>query len=833
MFILGEVLAVSVESETQKVEVQKRLVMNGVAGGRLVKTVEDYAKWYTDKGWKVTPIHGVKASEHGEWVCDCSALVCPHAVGKTPKNNGWQKNGICSSDEIKKWFGSWDEYLLLDTPNTSNIAVLTGEILVVDVDAKKSEGVKNGMEAWAELVATHGEPVTFKVKTGGGGWHYYFEPHEKIIKGINRLNGTGIDTKAHGGCVIAPPSLHVSGNRYAVVNDLPLAEIPEWLAAWILQDNRYTPRDTGTKSAPAVVTTPGTEYAKIEQALGFLSADFYEYDSWIRIGMAVKSGGEIGLDDDKLFALFDQWSAKGQGYDPNGIRSKWDRFNAHSITLGTLFHHAKEAGMKLEAQLADPIEAARNGHPILRTDSGNASRFAFHWQGKFRYDHTGGFWRIWDGRKWTGDTKAQVMEYAKLTAKKIWDEVKALPDGYSTDDKEDFSGFAIGCEQRSKLTNMVELASSVRQISSDINDYDKDEYIFYCGNGVIDLKAGILREHRAIDYNTMSSQVDFISGFKSSKLQAYLDHATGGDKELLRYLQKATGYSLSGDNTEKIYFFFYGTGDTGKSTYLAALRTMGGEYATTIDFETLTDNPKNGDGATPVLASLKGKRIVTCSEIAPGRKINAGLLKNITGGGDLIRARHLYGNSFEYKPEFKIWIGANSVPAQDATDKALWNRTRRIPFDKVVKHKDPSIIRDFASHKSDLSKAFLAWAVEGYLLYMKEGLADIPKAIQESTSQYQVECDPLAEFMEDYLTFGPQERIANKELLQAYDSYCAENDIKYTMSIKTIGDRLVSKGCKRGMSNGNRYLTGVGLKGDTDTPSTIGTAAPCNGWLGG
>jgi hypothetical protein len=125
--------------------------------------------------------------------------------------------------EIAGWFGRWPD---------ANVGIVTGALsglVVLDVDARHG-----GAQSLAALETAHGPlPLTLAVATGGGGRHLYFSHPGGVVHNKVGL-APGIDLRADGGCVVAPPSMHPSGRRYAWVpgcapDQATLASMPSWL----------------------------------------------------------------------------------------------------------------------------------------------------------------------------------------------------------------------------------------------------------------------------------------------------------------------------------------------------------------------------------------------------------------------------------------------------------------------------------------------------------------------------------------------------------------------------------------------------------------------------
>lgn len=152
---------------------------------------------YAKNGWPVVPLH----TPSGDGGCSCSrGKECP-SPGKHPRTPNGFKDASTDSFQIGEWWEKWPD---------ANIGIVTGAVsglFVLDVDLRHG-----GDETLAQMERQYGAlPRTAKVRTGGG-WHYYFRhPGGEVRSG--KL-GPGIDLKADGGYVVAPPSLHASGQSY-------------------------------------------------------------------------------------------------------------------------------------------------------------------------------------------------------------------------------------------------------------------------------------------------------------------------------------------------------------------------------------------------------------------------------------------------------------------------------------------------------------------------------------------------------------------------------------------------------------------------------------------
>ena len=152
---------------------------------------------------------------------------------------------------------------------------------------------------------------------------------------------------------------------------------------------------------------------------------------------------------------------------------------------------------------------------------------------------------------------------------------------------------------------------------------------------------------------------------------------------------------------------------------------------------------KQAGNANSDIARLKGARFVTSVEPNEGMRLDEGLIKQLTGG-DRVTARKLYGNEFEFCPEFKLWMGTNHKPIVRGTDLGIWRRLVLIPF--TVQIPDDKVDKHLKYKLREELPGILKWAVDGCLLWQREGLVQ-PEAIQSATNQYKSEMDVIGSFL--------------------------------------------------------------------------------------
>ncbi len=499
------------------------------------------------------------------------------------------------------------------------------------------------------------------------------------------------------------------------------------------------------------------------------------------------------------------------------MREKWDRPQSGS-TYGALTIQKAIAGC---SQVYSPknsysasfkqgevnAQAEQTGQRLYSfDDTGNAQRFVDLFGDKVRYCYTDKRWLWYDGRKWCTDMTGAVKRLADKAVACMSAELKV----YEQTDADEGTDMAKAFEKhmkssrsnKSKNAMLNEVMHHVPILPSQLDRY---KAALNTPGGVIDLKSGALAPHDPKNYFTKITAVEYSENADCPRWTAFLDDIFGGDKDLIRYVQKAVGYSLTGATSEQCAFFLYGTGRNGKSTFLDIIRDIFGDYAANIQPETIMVRNSQGSAINSDIARLKGARLVTSVEPNEGVRINEGLLKQLTGD-DTVTARKLYGDEFEFKPEFKLWMATNHKPVIRGTDTGIWRRIHMIPF--TVQIPEEKIDRRLKYKLSAELTGIFRWAVEGCLLWQKEGLK-MPRAVLEEVREYRREMDVISAFVEDKCTVGKGLSVKSSQLFAEYLNWAEQNN-EYRMSSTKFGMEL-AKRFEKVKGRGCNYYSGITL----------------------
>jgi putative DNA primase/helicase len=308
-----------------------------------------------------------------------------------------------------------------------------------------------------------------------------------------------------------------------------------------------------------------------------------------------------------------------------------------------------------------------------------------------------------------------------------------------------------------------------------MREFDKNPYVFNCQNGTLNLSSGAFAPHSPDDLLTKMSGVRYDPDARCERWETFIDEVMSGDRDKARFLQKALGYALTGDTALECMFILFGpTTRNGKGTCMETYLEMMGDYGVSTRPETIGIRTGN-NGSTPTedIARLAGARFANVSE--PDRKLvlNASLVKSMVGN-DTLNARNLYENSFDFKPQFKLFVNCNHLPTVTDTTVFSSGRIKIIPFDRhFEEHEQDLSLKAFLRNPENLSGVF-NWCVEGCRLMRETGL-EMPQSVKDATAQYAHVSDKTKLFIEDVLDIDMKYETPTAEVYAKYRDWCQEN----------------------------------------------------------
>jgi len=467
--------------------------------------------------------------------------------------------------------------------------------------------------------------------------------------------------------------------------------------------------------------------------------------------------------------------------------------------------------------------SAPNGRYFSLTDDGNAKLFAQLFRGRVLYDASSGKWHYWNNQRWVPDSSKAMWRMARMVARQRLQTARKIKPRHdlqgrilNTDELEARKrviGWASQSlsVQRVKLT--LESAQSERGLSIAGTEWDKQPLLLGCRNGVLDLSSGKLLKPDPRMRITKQANAVFDSKAKCPLWEKTLAAYWPDDPEMIDFIQRAVGYSLTGSISEQVFFCLFGEGANGKSTFLGTVQKLLGDYAYTMPFSTVEFD--NRSAISNDVAKLQGMRFVLSSETQEDIRLNEGRIKSLTGDST-ITARFLHQEYFTFQPVGKFWLAFNHKPRIIDQSYGLWRRLRLILFDQTFNKE--SRIKGLEQKLLEEMPGILAWAMRGCLEWQARGL-EATAAIERETEQYRQESNILGEFMEEFCIRREGLITPKADLYIAYLEWCENNKERYPLGKKTFAQRVLGMGIrdgfkKQGHSN-VRIWYGLGLQSVT------------------
>lgn len=440
-------------------------------------------------------------------------------------------------------------------------------------------------------------------------------------------------------------------------------------------------------------------------------------------------------------------------------------------------------------------------------DTGNTDRMIDLFGDAIRYSYIDKLWYIYNGSFWEMDESGIINKYVDMMIETMKNEKISIPDGMDEDKaKESFHKFikkTRGNNAKKAIVNELQHRVPVLH-----NEFDTDKTLLNTENGYVDLTSGILHDHDIEKMFSKQTNAEFTDKVDAPEWERFLNQIFNNDQDLIHYIQKAVGYSLTGSVKEQVMFFLYGNGRNGKSVFIDTIADLLGNYAKTMQAESIMIRQTSGT-ANSDIARLEGARLVISSEPNEGVRLDEGLVKQLTGG-DKVTARFLYGKEFEFEPEFKIWLATNHKPIIRGTDDGIWRRLMLIPFD--VQIPDSKVDKDLKYKLKREEVGILNWAVDGAVMWQKEGL-NPPQSVLEASKEYRSEMDVIDMFVSDNCEKYKDYEAPAGQLFKLYKTWATDNS-EYVMSKQRFSTEMKAK--YKYMKNRNgRYYSGIRIKQDS------------------
>jgi len=465
------------------------------------------------------------------------------------------------------------------------------------------------------------------------------------------------------------------------------------------------------------------------------------------------------------------------------------------------------------------------------THLANSHRIRHYYQGQLWYA-LGLGWILWTGKFWRPDPTSEgslatgfvdglsrlIARESAALARRAIDEAEEDRRKALMAQAEALLRWAVQSENERTIAAGLKLTKHALLI--EYGDLNADPWLFNVQNGTVDLRTGTLRPHDPTDLITFIAPVTYDPAAPCPTLERFLSEVFAGAADLVAFIQRAVGWSLTGVVKERALFFLYGdTGKNGKTTLVETLMKLVGNcgessygYGRKVGADTFMKAKHQEDNQRKA-ATLAGPRFVCTSEVDEEHRLNEQLIKDITGG-DTIEGRRLYQEAFTFKPQFKPWMYGNHKPDIRGTDDAIWSRVRLVPFEVSFKGREDLDLAD--KLEAELS-GILNWAIKGCLDWQRQGLRP-PAKVQAATQAYREEMDVFGPFIRECCVIHPRADVWANDLWNAYKAWCANAGVREHNQTK-FGRYLTTNRWRADGTSGRVKRLGIGLR-DTHSDSS-------------
>lgn len=439
---------------------------------------------------------------------------------------------------------------------------------------------------------------------------------------------------------------------------------------------------------------------------------------------------------------------------------------------------------------------------INGTDGSNARLFLHLFGENIRYVPDRKKWLCWNGRFWQYDEQLMLDRWSDQMSRTLYRQVADMAPGK---ERTHLASLASRLENIRIRSSMLTAARHHRVVME--SDLNANPMLLNCANGTLNLDTGMLLNHSRDDLITYSNEIEYDPDWIPWNWKRFLKDTFCEDEELISYIQRLVGYSLTGLIREQIFMICWGSGANGKTVFLNTILKLVGPLGMTAMPDLLLMNQRSGHPCA--IAELSGRRMVQCHETGDGRRFDEAQVKYLTGG-DSITARRMYESQITFRPTHKLWLGTNYRPVVKGTDFGVWRRIVLIPF--LRQFTDTSTPRRRANLEEvihDELPGVLSWALEGCLLYRHTGLGECT-AVSNATSKYRSDMDVISGWIADCCEVNETLMWRANNLYKSYQDWCQANG-ETADSQKSWGAGMLERGFERLRRSEGYYWKGIRL----------------------
>ncbi|MBC9714520.1 toprim domain-containing protein [Streptomyces sp. TRM66268-LWL] len=435
---------------------------------------------------------------------------------------------------------------------------------------------------------------------------------------------------------------------------------------------------------------------------------------------------------------------------------------------------------------------------------------------------------LWNGKVWErSDTRIrQAIHYMGAALTVAAAELSAQHAEAGGDPKDDpgsgLKKVALGFTLTRHIDSLIRELRAVPSVHVDASAFDAHPHLLTFANGTVDLRSGELKPHDKGNMLTYGLDIDYRPEAECPRWLSFLLEVFPDTPELADYFRRLVGYGITGSVQEQCFVVLWGKGANGKSVATDTLTNVFRSITKTTAFSTFEE--KASGGIPNDIAALRGSRLVMASEGESGKPMSEAILKRASGK-DMMTARFMRQEFFEFKPSFLIVLSTNHKPRFRGQDEGLWRRVRMIPFTRwfAPHERDPYLDQKLTAEAEGIA----AWAVRGAMEWYASGLQD-PPVIADATREYRETSDALAGFFPGVLErCDDGQQLSGGDAFTAYLDWCeAENlPLKERWTRRAFFGAMEERGVVRKKTNKGVALVGVRPAGDAPAPAGPGIFA--------
>ncbi len=450
-----------------------------------------------------------------------------------------------------------------------------------------------------------------------------------------------------------------------------------------------------------------------------------------------------------------------QEADPKGFVSAFQK----AVDRAEHPDRAEEADAPDEGRFTE-VAMARRLRARLAHDGADGIRFA-----------SGLGFYLWTGKHWRHDLSGHLLRReAQAMVEDLYDEAT---EGMARTAEGSTAWKAWKKQQASaeRFESSLLLGGVLRELEAmvfvDRDLMNAKHYLLNVANGTVDLRTGDLLPHDRSDLITHFIPTSYRPEAECPRWERFLTEIFPNDAAMPAFMQRLIGYGISGETSEQAFAVLWGTGANGKSVLTDTLTEIFRDISTTTPFSTFEQKPSGG--IPNDLAALNGARLVFASEGEQGRLMAESVIKRVTGQ-DLISARFMRQEFFEFRPTFLILLATNHKPRFKGQDEGLWRRVKMLPFNRYFAphERDHKLTRTLRAE----AEGILAWAVRGAVEWYASDSLGEPHSIQVATAAYRDTADGLLGFVDLYVEAEEGGRVRAKDVFERWKDHLIEEGVK-------------------------------------------------------